>query len=603
MKRFLLALGALPLLVWAAREIVPGFSADRFLAHVKFLASPELKGRGTGTPELEKAADYIAAQFRSFGLKPVKGHDYYQGFEVATNAHLGPNNKFIETLPSGPRALNPEREFLPLNFSSIGEAAAGVVFAGYGITAPEYHYDDYAGLDVTGKFVLVLRHEPQENDEKSVFAGKELTTHATSGSKAANAKLHGARGIILTNDMPVHPHDADKFEKLESTLGVDDVGIYFLQVKGDEADRLLATAGRNLKDTVEAIDKDLKPQSVTLPDTVRVDLAVDIRRDIRTVHNVAAYIPGQSDEYVIIGAHYDHLGLGGEGSLAPNQTGTPHPGADDNASGTAGVLELARWFATQPKQHRGILFLTFAGEELGLLGSNHYVHHPELPLDRAAAMINLDMIGRIQDSKVHVSGAGSGTTLEATVKDTASKYTLTLQMADKSGYGPSDHMSFTMQQVPVLFFFSSLHKDYHRPSDTWDKINATDAARLLSAVADITMRLANDKARPQFVHFAQPAPSGTGTGGGGYGPDFGSIPDFTEIPNGVRFADIRDGSPAAKAGLKRGDILVEFDGKAIQNLYDFTYALRSKKPGDEVLVRVLRDNRPIEAKVLLTQRK
>ncbi len=601
MKRYLLALPALPWLVWAANNVIPTFDSARFLARVKFLAAPALKGRGTGSPELEKAADYIAGQFRDFGIKPVAGQDYLQGFPVTTNARLGPRNKFTETLPSGVRKLKPGTDFLPLNFSSTGEAAAGVVFAGYGITAPEYHYDDYGGIDVKNKFVLLLRHEPQENDTKSAFSGKRLTTHAYFESKASNAKAHGARGIILVNDTFAHPQDNDKFEKLESTQGAD-AGIYMVQMKVDEGNRLVNAGGKKINELAAAIDKDLKPRSFALPSAVQLDLSVDIERDVRTVHNVVAYLPGETDEYVAIGAHYDHLGLGYAYSLSPNQMGTVHPGADDNASGTAGVLELARWFAAQPKQRRGILFLTFAGEELGVLGSGYYVKHPELPLAKAAAMINLDMIGRIQNSEVHLSGEGTGTTLQKTVNEIASKYNLLLKVADKGGYGPSDHMWFTVSQVPVLFFFSSLHQDYHRPSDTWEKINAPDAARLLSLVAAITERLASDRERPQFVRVDPPPSAGT-SGGGSYGPDFGSIPDFAENPDGVRFADIRQGSPADKAGLKAGDILVEFDGKAIQNLYDFTYALRAKRPGDKVLVRVLRGNRRIVAKVLLTQRK
>lgn len=605
MKRYLLAAGVLlPIAaVWAAKEAAPSFSAERYIAHVKYLASPEMKGRGTGSPELETAAAYIAKQFEAFGLKPVPGQTYLQGFEVTTNARVGPGTRLTLGLPSGARTLKPEQDFVPFNFSSTGTAKGGVVFAGYGITAPEYHYDDYAGVDVKGKFVLIVRHEPQENDEKSVFEGKNFTSHAAFASKASNAKMHGARGVLLVNDAPVHPGEEDRFEKLESTMGADNSGIFFVQIKPEEADRLLAPASKNLKDLLAAVDKELRPQSTALPDTETVELDVDIQREVRTVHNVSAFLPGETDEYVIIGAHYDHLGLGGPNSLAPDQFGTPHPGADDNASGTAGMLELARYFSSQPKHRRGFLFLAFAGEELGLLGSTWYVNHPEIPLEKAAAMINLDMIGRIQEAKVHVSGAGTGSTLQKTVDEVAPHYNLKLVTADKGGYGPSDHMAFNIKQVPVLFFFSSLHKDYHRPSDTWDKVDAPDAVRLLGLVAEVATRLAGDADRPQYVRLAAPSSSSGVGGGSGYGAYFGSIPDFTEIPTGVRFADVRDGSPAAKAGLKAGDILVEFEGKPIQNLYDFTYALRSKKPGDEVLVKVLRNNQPIETKVLLTQRK
>ncbi len=306
----------------------------------------------------------------------------------------------------------------------------------------------------------------------------------------------------------------------------------------------------------------------------------------------------------MIGAHYDHLGLGDEHSLAPSQMGTIHPGADDNASGTAGVIELARWFSKQPKAKRGILFMTYAGEELGLLGSEWYVNHPVLPLENAVAMINMDMIGRIREGKVFLSGTGTGSTFAKLLEDVKPPATLHIDQSDQGGYGASDHTSFTTKQVPVLFFFSGLHGDYHKPSDTADKIDAPDAALLLDYVAELTGHLSNDDARPQFLHVATPSGStGDSGGGSGYGPAFGSIPDFNEPPKGVRFADVREGTPAAKAGLRAGDILIEFDGKEIGNLYDFTYALRAHKPGDIVPVKVLRGSQTIEAKVLLTERK
>jgi len=327
---------------------------------------------------------------------------------------------------------------------------------------------------------------------------------------------------------------------------------------------------------------------------------------VKTVHNVAGYLPGKCSEYVVIGAHYDHLGLGEQYSLAPSLAGTVHPGADDNASGTAGVIELARWFSTQPKQKRGILFLSFAGEELGLLGSSYYVNHPTFPLNKAVAMINMDMIGRMRDGKVFIGGVGTGSTLRKLLEEVTPKYGLRIDYSD-AGYGSSDHTSFTTKQVPVLFFFSGLHADYHKPSDTWDKIDAPDAAKLLQLVAEVSEDLRESSDRPLFVRVKEPehgeAVAGTSSGGSGYGPYFGSIPDFGEEVKGVKFADVREDSPAAKAGFKAGDVLVEFDGKPIQNLYDFTYALRAHKPGDEVMVKVLRGGQPVEAKVLLTKRK
>jgi hypothetical protein len=427
-----------------------------------------------------------------------------------------------------------------------------------------------------------------------------LTAHALIFAKAVNAKMHGAKAVVMVNDVTAHPKDADELEKFGATAGPSNAGIEFVQATAQAANEWLATSGKKLE-TIEAdIDKSLKPESFALPAAFRMELNVDVERDVKTVHNVGAYLPGETDEYVILGAHYDHLGLGEQYSLAPSMIGTVHPGADDNASGTAGVLEVAHWMSSQAKHKRGVLFLNFAGEELGLLGSSYYVNHPELPLDKAVAMINMDMIGRLRGRKVYVGGVGTGSSFGPLIKEAAAGHNFETDLSENSGYGSSDHTSFTTKQVPVLFFFSGLHADYHKPSDTWDKINAPGAAELLDMVADVIDRLADDLGRPQYARVAEPQPThpedAAHTGKvSGYGPDFGSIPDFTEIPNGVRFADIRPGSPAAKAGLKAGDVL--------QNLYDFTYALRAKKPGQEVLVKVLRGDQTIEAKVLLTERR
>ncbi|MEK7406744.1 MAG: M20/M25/M40 family metallo-hydrolase [Acidobacteriota bacterium] len=581
-----------------AAEIDP----NRYLEHVKYLASPELAGRGAGTEGLEKAAAYIARQFRSLKLQPLEGADYLQPFPVTTNAHPGPGNRFEYAAGGESRALKAQGDFAPFNFSASGGVSGAVVFAGYGITAPEHGYDDYAGLDVKGKLVLILRHEPQETDEKSVFAGKLLTAHAQFWSKAVNAKQHGAAGVILINDLASHQGESDELEKFGRTAGPANAGIVFVQMKAEAAERWLASAGKKLTEIQAAIDKDLKPQSFALPESLQVKVAADVQREVRTVHNVGGFLPGETAEYIVIGAHYDHLGLDTQFSMAPSEAGKPHLGADDNASGTAGVLELARWFSSQPKQKRGILFLAFAGEELGLLGSRYYVDNPKWPIENAVAMINMDMIGRLRGGKVYIGGTATGATFKDLLNRLMPRHKLTADFSGSFDAGSSDHTSFITKQVPVLFFFSGLHADYHKPSDTWDKIDAPAAAELLRAVGDVAAALLSDPGRPQFVKVAQP-PAARGAGGPGYGAYFGSIPDFTEIPNGVRFADVREGSPAQKADLRAGDILVEWDGKPIQNLYDFTYALRAKKPGEEAVVKVLRGSETIQTTVRLEQRK
>jgi hypothetical protein len=575
-----------------------------YLNDVKFLASPELRGRVTGSPELERAAAWLEHHYRELGIKPA-GENYLQPFPVTTDAALGKGNRFQFTENGTATTLQFPGEFVPFNFSETGSLKGAVVFAGYGITAPEYSYDDYAGLDVKGKIVLLLRHEPQESDAKSVFEGKTLTQHAQFAAKATNAKLHGATGVILVSDRANHPGDADQLEKFGITVGPTNARIPFVQVTEARVDKWFSDAGKSL-DKIEAdIDKDLKPQSFPFPETIRVEANLDIERAVKTVHNVVAMLPGQTDEYVIIGAHYDHLGLGGQHSLAPSLTGTVHPGADDNASGTAGVMELARFFATQPRQKRGILFLNFAGEEQGLLGSAYYADHPILPLAKAVAMINLDMIGRMRDNKLYIGGTASGSNLKPMLEKIIPTSGLRVDYSGGTTEGSSDHTSFTSHQVPALFFFSGLHADYHKPSDTWDKIDAPAAARLLALVAEVAESLRDAPDRPDFVKLAAPTPHSGNVSAGpvsGYGPYFGSIPDFAEGTIGVKFSDVRENSPAAKAGLKGGDIMTEFDGKAIQNLYDFTYALRAKKPGDEVKVKVTRDGKPLEVTVVLSRR-
>ena len=584
----------------ASQEIKPA----KYLAHIKYLASPQLKGRLTGSPELEKAAAYIAHKFRAAGLKPVGG-SYLQEFNITAHTALGEGNKLTLVISQRVKELWEGRDFAPLNLSTNGQTMGPIVFAGYGITAPEYHYNDYEKVDARGKVVLLLRHEPQENDEKSVFAGKNYTLHSELASKVANAKLHGAAAVLLVNDLPNHPGDDDRLDKFLPAISTEDYGLPVAQISVKYGNELLATAHHDVASLIKDIDADLKPRSFDLPADDAARLTVNITIEQRPVNNVAGFWPGETNEYIILGAHYDHLGLGDEHSLAPSLIGTIHPGADDNASGTAGVIELAHAIAHSGKHKRGFLFLCFAGEEEGLLGSAYFANHPLEPLGEAAAMINLDMIGRVRGDKVYVGGIGSGSTFKPIVEKAAQDAGLHDDITGTGVDGSSDHTSFSVKGVPTLFFFSGLHSDYHKPSDTWDKINAEGAVKLLDEVDEIAVTLADSNQRPAFVR-VQPAAHGgemaSGSASGGYGPYFGSVPDFGALVKGVTFSDVRDGSPAAKAGFRAGDVLIEFDGNKIDNLYDFTYALRAHKPGDTVKVKVLRKSEPVEAQVLLTTR-
>jgi hypothetical protein len=379
-----------------------------------------------------------------------------------------------------------------------------------------------------------------------------------------------------------------------------------LQVKAVVVDEWLKASGTTLEELRQAIDKDLSNHSFALHPAARLALSVDVQRIRRDVANVVSRMPGQDEKLakqcIVVGAHYDHLGLGDRHSLAPSQIGQIHHGADDNASGTSGLLELADGLARNRSQLKhSLVFIAFAAEETGLLGSSFYAAHPACSLDQTLAMINLDMIGRVSNNKIYVGGTGTSPGFRQLVEDANRDVGFELSYS-ASGYGASDHMSFAARGVPVLFFFSGLHADYHKPSDTWEKINAAGGAKVVDLVAHVTAELDTLKEKPQYVRVAEPTPSAMG-GGGGYGPYFGSIPDFGETVHGVKFADVREGSPAAKAGFRAGDVLIEFGGTKIENLYDFAYALRAHQPGDKVMVTVLRSGEKLTREVTLEIRK
>jgi Zn-dependent M28 family amino/carboxypeptidase len=587
------------LLLAAASTPVPQADPTRYLNDIRSLASPEMEGRGAGTKGLTRAQHFIEKRYKELGLEPAGSNGYAQPFMVVTGARLKSDNHFEVQAGESKSDLKINQDFVPFSFSASGQVAAAVVFAGYGATADEFHYDDYAGLDVKDKIVVVLRYEPSGFAEKSGNHG--LTQHSQLISKAINARNHGAKAVIVVNGK-LGDGEEDLLTRFGSVSGPENVGVVMVQVKNAVTESWFQSAGKSLKDVQEQINSATKPASFAFPDALHLSLHIEIETTRATVNNVLAWLPGQTEEYVIIGAHYDHLGRGNFDSLAPSQVGQIHPGADDNASGTAGVLELARLLAPQRGQlKRGILFMDFAGEELGLLGSAAWVKNPTRPLANAVAMLNMDMIGRIKDDKVYIGGVGTGSTLKA-VLERAQKETPFKIEYSAGGYSSSDHTSFVTKKIPVLFFFSGLHSDYHKPSDTWDKINAPSAARLVDLVGNVAVQLANAPDAPAFQVVAEEKPPGGG-GGGGYGPYFGSIPDFGQTENGVKFSDVKPNSPAAKAGLKAGDVLIQFGDKPIKNLYDFTDALRRSKVGDVVEVKVLRDGQPITASVKLEQRK
>ena len=309
--------------------------------------------------------------------------------------------------------------------------------------------------------------------------------------------------------------------------------------------------------------------------------------------------PRLRDEAIVVGAHYDHLGRGGEGSLAPDLIGIVHPGADDNASGVAAVVAFAKAFAAAGGAPRSLVFVTFAGEELGILGSSQYVQHPALPLDKTVLMLNLDMVGRLRDGKLYVAGVDSGSGLRRVVSDAAQGLGLTLELRGDP-YSPSDHTAFYASGRPVLFFFTGAHGDYHRPTDTWEKLNAKGLETVTIFAARVISTVAAEATPPAYVKIAAPPREGRG----GYGPLFGVIPDFSEgEPPGVRITGVRPGSPAEKAGVRAGDVIVRFGDVTIATLNDLTFALRSHRPGDRVEVVIVRDGQERRVHAVLEERR
>jgi hypothetical protein len=492
----------------------------------------------------------------------------------------------------------------PLGFSTNGTLRAPVVFAGYGISAPGYEWDDYAGLDVRDKLVLVLAQEPGEMDSTSRMDGNVNTPYAEVRTKAITAREHGALGLIVVNG-PLH-HAGEPLRKPRTEgAGYMSSGLLAATVSEYVADEILVSSGIKLADAQRVIEDNRKPHSFAIPDSVT--LTVTLKRTRAQTRNVAGILRGKDESRtLVVGAHYDHLGLGSESSLAPD-TGKPHVGADDNASGTAALLGVARRLAARMKQgwtpEHNIVFAAFTGEESGLLGSSHFTDDPPVPLTSIETMINMDMVGRLRDNKLMMMGTGTSDHFPAMIANAnrrAGRDSFALRTST-DGYGPSDHSSFYRRQIPVLFLFTGAHADYHKPTDTWDKVHAQGVTRVAAFAAALVESL---DARPRPPYRKAEADSSVGriAGGGGYGAYLGTIPDYMQTEGGVLLSGVRAGGPAATAGLLGGDVIVQFDGVRVDNIYDYTYALRSRKPGQQVRVTVKRAGADMNFIVTLSRR-
>ena len=578
------------------RDSKPSIRSEVLKERVTHLASPALEGRGSGTAGNEMAAQYIAAAFKRVGLKPLGTYrqfeseirsnktGYYQPFSFTAGAARGANNRLEATVGGTTQRLRPRAEFEPSAVSKPGKALGPVVFVGYGIESKEPARNDYAGVDVSGKIVLLLAGAPT-NDPHS-----PLQETAGIRRKAMTAREKGAAAMLV-----VLPKDTDAPQMASDETG-GDAGLPILVMRRPVVEKWLAAEGKKLED----LEAKLGAGGGAFSTRITVNLSADVRKDTRITANVAGLLEGSDpalkNEFVVIGAHMDHLGAtGGMSSLAGPRNTAIHYGADDNASGTSGVMELADYFAALPqKPKRSLLFICFSGEELGLLGSAHYTKNPLVPLNQTVAMLNMDMIGRMQNNRLIVVGTGSSPFWSGLIDEVNKAANFSISKSE-SGFGASDQQSFYLQKIPVLFFFTGLHADYHKPSDTADKVNVTDMTRVVEFAAQCARKIADSSSRPVFqeIKSQDTAPAAR------FRVSLGSIPDYAAEVEGVMLSGVRPGSPAEKAGLKAGDIIIKFGSRQIRNVQEYTIALSEFKPGDEVEIVVKRGNETVTVKAVL----
>jgi hypothetical protein len=600
---------------------------QRLKQHLGFLASDECEGRGIDTQGIEKAAAYIAEEFRKAGLKPagIEG-SYFQPFVVTATAKLGdrPQARLL-----GPGQSNWELEegsdFSVMGFSNSGQVQAPLVFVGYGITAPELHYDDYADVDVRGQVVVMLRRTPRPNErgekrfDRSVPTPEE-SPHATFASKIANAQRRGAAAVILVNDAASAGERDPLPQFANHALGNPPAPFPVLFVKRAVLDRLLQQHKRSLAAVEKEIDDQLQPRSLVLKGW-RLQAQIRVERTEYKCKNVVGVLEGSgplAQETVIVGAHYDHIGYGTFGSLGgSNARGKIHNGADDNASGTTGLIELAYRMAAQPQRlGRRLLFIAFSAEERGLYGSLHYCKEPIYPLEHTALMVNMDMIGRArrvaadwwgweQKERLLVYGVGTGSGLEALVQqanDTPSRRSQLVVRTLAAGTGPSDHDSFYRRRVPVLFLYTGTHGDYHRPSDKAETINYQGMAliidfaeRLLQAAVtlpekpryQVTREAWRDPTDPRAVATPRTQMPRLGIRPGNYESEDG----------GVLVDGLTPGGPAERAGMRSGDVIVAIAGEAIRNIGTYMTVMSRHKAGQPLEVTVLRQGQRLTLQV------
>ncbi|MCX6247123.1 MAG: M20/M25/M40 family metallo-hydrolase [Bacteroidetes bacterium] len=583
MKRILFFLVFLLILtdvVFAQRN--PKITAKELKLDVYFLASDSLKGRKPGTKEADYAATYIRDQFRVSGLKLMceKGFQY---FEIVTDVTAGDHNdltfeNFTGTL---------KKDFMPLAYSSNGTVSNAVVFAGYGfdIDQDSLKWKDYEGVDVKGKWVMIFRGDPELDNNDSKFI-----PYTEIRGKILVAKDHGAAGVLVVT--PVALDKEDKLIGLHSENNDVTAGIPVINIKREVGNRLLKSSGYRLDSLEKILNKSRMSKTLILPVTVTASSEI-IQKKART-ENVVGMIEGTDpvlkNEYLLIGGHYDHLGFGGpgSGSRMPD-TVAIHNGADDNASGTAMVIELAgKLAADKDKLKRSIIFVAFSGEEMGLLGSKYFTDHSPVDLKKIKAMFNFDMVGRFDKEKNSISVSGTGTSLEGDsiilMYEKKLPFTVT---HSPDGYGPSDHASFYASNIPVFYFTTGAHTDYHTPFDDADKLDYDTEKTIGDFSCNIIENVDN---LPKALTFHESGKKeSAGRSGRRMKVTLGIMPDFAGTEKkGLRVDGVTKDAPADKGGMLKGDIIISINGMPVSNIYEYMTRLGKLNHGQTISVEVIR---------------
>lgn len=574
----------------------------RIRADVTKLAAPEMEGRGVETQGINRAADYIAKRFGEAGLRPAGTQGWFQPFTMSGPSSLAQPGKVTLRGPLGQSVeLQAGKDFQVMGLSGSGKVTAPLVFAGYGATAKDIGYDDYKDVKVKGKIAVILRHTPRWNNTHVPFDGNRKDEHASLDRKQALAETNHAAGVIVVNDATEAPA-GDRLMPFDYLRQITTPSsIPAVHLRRAVLDMIMQSSlGTPLRDLEAAIDRDLNPRSAPLEGWTAT-IETDVKRHVIPVKNVVGVLEGsgpRADETVVIGAHYDHLGYGGRGSRAKDPKAKQiHYGADDNASGTSALIELARRFGGEKnREGRRLVFIAFSAEESGLLGSQHYTQkEPLFPLKDTVAMFNLDMVGRLRvpkdgkQERLLVEGVGTAKGFEQLIDELNPGFAFSKR---KGGTGPSDHDSFYRQRIPVLFFWTDVHEDYHRPGDTAEKINIPGMRKIIDLAHKVIARLATDSHRPEYVH----VPS-TMAMASSKGPRLGIMPNYDEDKPGVLVGGVTDNGPAAKGGVKAGDLIVEIGGRPVTNINTYMVIMGSQRAGQPLDIIVLRGKDKVKLKI------